>query len=657
MSTSPTARDCLWPTFAASAQRRGSAPALDINSAVTSFAQLHDHALRAAAMLAQLGVIAGDVVALQLPKRGSTYALILGCLRLGAIYAPLDPKNPAARTDRVLARIQPKVLFSTNAAPNPFGHAISARPDGTLDITSWPEPLQELLDESTHPRPTITPASPAYIMHTSGSTGDPKGAVIPHRGITSLMRWSHALFGPPDDHRFTAINPLHFDNSIFDTYCGLVAGATLVVIETADSTDPAAWAERITASRATLLFSVPTLLLLLDKIGVMTPQHLPHLRFFVFGGEGFPIESLRTVHQRFSGRTRLVNVYGPTETSCICSSLEMDDDALAAVTGSLPSLGRMHADFTHLILDDDDKPVPIGTIGELWIGGPNVGLSYFGNPEETARRFRQNPQRAQHSTKPDIYYQTGDLVRSGLDGRLWFQGRKDNQIKIAGHRVELEEIDGAVEAYPGIARALTILLSRNGTPELVTAFEASSTISLSALATSLSARLPAYMRPTRLVEFPKLPINANGKADRRAVRASLEVDAATPQPGYTALGVATETQVRVAWRTALGHDTFTATDSFFDVGGTSLALTQVHTALAAHHPDRLSMIDLFANPTVARITAFLERPITPKAVNPQAAGTTQAAATSQAERARRQQAALAQQAKARSTTNPSGTKT
>jgi AMP-binding enzyme/Phosphopantetheine attachment site len=306
------------------------------------------------------------------------------------------------------------------------------------------------------------------------------------------------------------------------------------------------------------------------------------------------------VHGRFGSAARLINVYGPTETSCICSSLELDAAALAAASGPLPSLGRMHADFSHLVLDDDGKLLPPGATGELWIGGPNVGLGYFANSKETARRFRQDPLQDNYR---NVYYRSGDLVRQDEQGLLWFQGRADNQIKIAGHRVELEEIDGALEAQPGVGRALTVLSHRAGTAELVAAFEARETVNVAVLMTALAARLPHYMRPARLIELQKLPFNANGKVDRRAIQAL--ADAAEPIEASAAQQTPEE-RVRGAWAAALGHAAFTNTDSFFDLGGTSLALTRVHAALSAQFPDGISMLDLFANPTIARTVQFLD---------------------------------------------------
>ena len=588
----------LWSVFDAAARRRNAEPALDFGAAVVSFRDLRDASLRAAAFLRRCGVGAGDVVALQLPKRPLTYALMLGCLKIGAIYAPLDPNNPAARTAAMMARLRPKILVCSNAGINPFGDTIGLALglETTADLAGWPAA------EAADPVPSTSAAQPVYVMFTSGSTGEPKGAVIPQAGLLCLMRWAQSLIGQSEQQRFTAINPLHFDNSVFDFYCGLVSGATLVPIETSELPNPADWGRRISDGRATVVFAVPTLLMLLDMVGALEPSLLPHIETFVFGGEGYPIERLRALQRKFGRQARLVNVYGPTETSCICSSLEITDAVLTEARNGFVSLGRMHAAFSYAVLDAEDRPVEIGETGELWIGGGNVGLGYYGHPEETARRFRQDPGQAEYRS---IYYRSGDLVRESSDERLWFQGRKDNQIKIAGHRVELEEIDLAVEAYPGMIRAQTVLIDAGSAPQLVTAFVARAAIPVNDIAAALRNHLPTYMRPTRLIQLETLPTNANGKIDRLAVRRLAEAPEASVNDHTDPIEF-TEMLVRDAWRTALGHDRFSRNDNFFDLGGTSLALTRVHAALQAMRPDAIAMTDLFEHPSVARIAAFLD---------------------------------------------------
>jgi D-alanine--poly(phosphoribitol) ligase subunit 1 len=504
----------LWSAFAAHADAAPAAPALIFGDDITSFGELRGLALRCAAALAAGGVVHGDVVALQLPKRRVAYALVLACLRLGAPYVFLDPNNPPPRTARTIARLRPKFLINETGAANPFGKALTLANGGD---EAWLAPFEGIADHGCVPN--AGGADAAYIMFTSGSTGEPKGAVIPHRGVLSLMKWARDTLGVAPGERFTGINPLHFDNSVFDIYCGLLNGAALLPIETSEITNPATWVRTIRTGRATVMFAVPTLFLILDQLGLLTPQALPDIHTFQFGGEGYPIGKLRDFHARFANRARLVNVYGPTETSCICSSIEITPETLAAPDDQFPPLGAMHPDFSYAVLDERQTPLPRGQVGELWIGGPCVGLGYYANPEETAARFRQDPLQDEI---PAVYYRSGDRVREDAQGRLWFQGRVDNQVKIRGHRIELEEIDLAIQSVPGVRRAVTVVLAGADGAEIAVAYMADRAVIADEVFALCRQKLPAYMRPAQAVQFDDLPRNANGKVDRKAARMLLE---------------------------------------------------------------------------------------------------------------------------------------
>ena len=507
----------LWDAFAAQADTAPTAPALIFGDSVTPFGELRQIAELCADGLSARGIGKGDVVALHLPKRRSTYALLLACLRLGAPYVFVDPNGPAERTARILARTEPRIAFTSTDLACATGAVISLSDD---EPTAW-------IDVASHAgegaRERATGADPAYIMFTSGSTGEPKGAVIPHQGVLDLRKWARGLIPNAERERFTAINPLHFDNSVFDTYCGLFNGAALVPVETGEITNPVGWLKQIRSGEAGIMFAVPTLFLILDDLGLLTRESLPSVHTFVFGGEGFPIGRLRKFHERFAGNARLVNVYGPTETSCICSSVHITPEILCGPDDAFPPLGRMHESFTHAILDDDLHPVAAGETGELWIGGPGVGLGYYNSPSETEARFRQDPRQDRHRA---IYYRSGDLVREDPGGQLWFQGRIDNQVKIRGYRIELEEIDHAVQAIPGVRRALSVVVAGAGEQELGVAFVADHPIAAEDIRAGCRGRLPAYMRPAHVLQVEALPLNANGKADRRAVHALFKAEAA-----------------------------------------------------------------------------------------------------------------------------------
>ncbi len=350
-------------------------------------------------------------------------------------------------------------------------------------------------------------------MFTSGSTGEPKGVVIPHQGVLHLVDWAHRDLGIGPQDRLTNVNPIYFDNSVFDIYAALLNGAGIVGLDALKGRPPAELVADIAKYKCTFFFAVPTLFMYLDSMHLLTPEKLPGVSRFMFGGEGFPLARLRRFFDAFAGHAQLINCYGPTETSCICSGFPITNEVFDTTDGFAP-LGRLNPNFSYRILDEDLKPVAAGSTGELWLGGPCVGLGYINNPEETQKRFRQDPLIDGH--RP-VLYRTGDLVQEDRTGVLRFRGRADNQVKLRGYRVELEEIDHALASIPGIVRALAVVLQdRSGSSRLVAAY-AGSKLSDADLLACCNAKLPAYMVPSRFTWLENIPVNANGKADRRAI--------------------------------------------------------------------------------------------------------------------------------------------
>jgi D-alanine--poly(phosphoribitol) ligase subunit 1 len=477
------------------------------------FQALNELANRFARWLQARGVVRGQVVCLELPKIIEAYALAIACLKVGAPYIFLDPAAPVERARLMLDRCDPalvvsvrdgirdRVVIAEAAQRNDLHDRLAGFGDGNLPETDL-----------------ITGVDPAYVMFTSGSTGEPKGAVIPHQGVLHLVDWAGDDLGIGPADRLTNVNPIYFDNSVFDIYAGLLNGAAIVALDALKGRPPAELVAEITASQCTFFFAVPTLFMYLDSMHLLTPDKLPGVGRFMFGGEGFPLARLRRFHDAFAGKARLINCYGPTETSCICSGFEINASVFESTEGLAP-LGRLNPNFSYRILDDELKPVAAGHVGELWLGGPGVGLGYINNPEETERRFCQDPSIDRYRA---VLYRTGDLVQvDEQTGIFRFRGRADNQVKLRGYRVELEEIDHAMASIPGVVRALAVVLhDANGTGRLVAAYSGSP-LPDADLQARCAARLPAYMVPSRFTWLENMPVNANGKADRRAVAALL----------------------------------------------------------------------------------------------------------------------------------------
>lgn len=476
-----------------------------------TYAALDDLAARVTAILRGAGVRRGAVVALFVEKSPLAYAAMLACLRLGAPYVNLDRTSPAERLGRILDRCRPAVLIVDEAPPADLAAILDTLGTTVLGPgldpgACAPDRLEDL--------PPPTGASPAYLMFTSGSTGFPKGAVISHAALLNFHRWAVDTFSLTPEDRLTNVNPLYFDNSVFDFYASLLSGACLCAFTRDETREARALVRKVEAAGCTVWFSVPSMLMFLTTMRAIPAGGLPALRVVAFGGEGYPKPEMRKLYDLIGGHARLVNVYGPTECTCICSSHPIGEADFADMDG-LATLGRMAPNFDFLILDDQDRPVAPGETGELCLLGPQVGLGYWRDPDRTAAAFVPNPL---NDAYREVMYRTGDLVREDANGDIWFRGRKDNQIKHMGYRIELEEVDAALYALPGVNEAAAAYVRRRAAfGHIVAAVAGGPGLSEETVKDALRRRLPPYMIPDRVTVVEYLPKNQNGKISRLAV--------------------------------------------------------------------------------------------------------------------------------------------
>ncbi len=463
--------------------------------------------------------LVGERIVLHLHKKPITYALWLACIRQGIVYSFADPTAPEKRTQSIIDRLKPILVVTDGDLVNPYG--VSSQSSHLTNIT------RQFKDDELPDIGEVYALDPLYVMFTSGSTGVPKGVVISNMGIVNLIHWSKdsviPMIGNANTNRqivFSNINPLHFDNSVFDLFCGLMNGNTIVPIETMEVTIPGHWVKVLRDSGAHVIFSVPTLFQTFEKLNLLQPEHLPSIKLFVFGGEGYPTQALNKFYAKFRKQSRFLNVYGPTETSCICSSIEINDLSLQNAMGmTFPSVGKMHDGYKKKIIDSEGKLAGKNEVGELWIGGDNVGLGYFNELGKSDVVFTQNPN---HRLFRDVWYKTGDLVSVDENDHIWFAGRADNQIKVRGYRIELEEIDAAIERFPEIERANSVKSDINGTGSIVVVFTAKQKVDVRKLSEHCRNELPTYMIPQRLIQMDELPKNANGKIDRKSIQQQIE---------------------------------------------------------------------------------------------------------------------------------------
>lgn len=456
----------------------------------------------------------GDVGAMFHDKSPAAFACMLACIRLGIIYTNLDPDSPWERLRKILAVSQP--TFIVNAFDNLVHRRDIEEVCEVIEIGQMLNSCPYLEVDLPHVA-DIPGSSPAYIMYTSGSTGFPKGAVMSHANLLSFIDWSKDQFKISPDDIFTNVNPIYFDNSVFDFYTAIFSGATLVPFNQRQVKDARLMLQLAEENGCTIWFSVPSLLVYLLSTRSLSRQSLPQIRKIIFGGEGFPKSKLKQLFDMFGDRVELENVYGPTECTCICSAHTISD-ADFVVMQDLATIGILSQNFQGMILPLEETDP---NYGELVLFGTQVGLGYYNDHERTDKSFIQNPR---HIRYRDIGYLTGDLVRRNETGQLFFKGRADLQVKHMGYRIELEEIEAVLSTVFGIDECAVVYQKLgDGMGQVLGFVTCDRDLNCEMLLSKLRTLLPYYMIPKRIEILSSMPKNANGKVDRQLLASEISL--------------------------------------------------------------------------------------------------------------------------------------
>jgi D-alanine--poly(phosphoribitol) ligase subunit 1 len=472
----------------------------------------------ASLLLLRSGCKIGDVVAIAGNKRPWNYILMLAALRVGVAYVNLDTESPIERNLKILNTCSPHVLFYDDTDNEAEINELAAA-NGILAQLLEDPPIKDLtLEEKdllSERILRVDAACIAYIMFTSGSTGTPKGVAITHQNLLHFIEWGRTRFNVGCEDNFANLSPLYFDNSVFDFYIALFSGASLTPIHKSLLSQPYKLISFIEKMQCTVWFSVPSLLIYLVTMKAFSIDSINSLKQIIFGGEGYPKIELKKLYDIFSSRTSIVNVYGPTECTCICSAHTLSDDDFDDLSG-LPTLGKLNQNFDYLIIDDEGIEA---NIGELCLIGPNVASGYFNDLDRTQNAFTYITDKQRFMKK---MYLTGDIVREA-DGMLHFVGRKDNQIKHMGYRIELEEIEHALTELKEIAQTAVVYKRDKSSYGKIVAFASveNTEVDERVILHELANYLPAYMIPSKLILMDVLPKNANGKVDRKALLSTL----------------------------------------------------------------------------------------------------------------------------------------
>ncbi len=479
-----------------------------------SFSELNKQANKLARLLRQKGLGKGDIALIEGEKSLVTYVALFSCLKLGITYCFFDNESPQLRLQKIIETCRPKCLIASREVHDKIKKFFSFNVYFDNDLDFFYNATKRLQDENLQSSKNVNGDSLAYIMFTSGSTGEPKGAAITHSNVLGFIHWAKLEFGITKKIIATHVNPLFFDNSVFDIYANLFNGATIVPLGNKEVKDPYEFLNIIDEYRCNHWFSVPSLLIYLMTIKALNKEKFKTIKKVIFGGEGFPKDKLKYLFDIFGERIEFFNVYGPTECTCICSSNKITEHDLKGLKG-YPELGYLADNFDYLILNKDHE-VKKGELGELCLIGPLVGKGYFNNWLQTEKVFCQNPL---NNSFREIIYRTGDMVSEGVNGKLNFQGRRDHQIKHMGYRIELGEIESAAHSLPTVNEAVATHTVYKGisriTLSLATGVQKLSDLQVNQL---LREKLPKYMMPHKLMLYDFLPKNRNGKIDRIKIR-------------------------------------------------------------------------------------------------------------------------------------------
>ncbi|HEX2091631.1 MAG TPA: amino acid adenylation domain-containing protein, partial [Longimicrobiaceae bacterium] len=578
----PDDQRCIHQVFEAVAAGAPDAPAVVWSGERLTYAELDARANRLANHLRGRGIGPEVTVGVCLERTPELIVTLLAVLKAGGAYVPLDPGYPAERQTYMLRDAGARVLVTREP------HAAVLAFPGLEVVRLDADGARIAAEHAGPPESGVRPENLAYVIYTSGSTGRPKGVAIQHRSTVVLLRWLREQLPPEDRPSVLGSTSINFDVSVAEIFGALCRGGTLVlvenVLELAQLSEPVTYASMVPSAAAELL-----------RTGGIPAS----VRTLNLGGEPLPNDLAQALYALGTVDT-VRNGYGPTEDTTYSTS------SVVRQGGEQVFIGRPIANTQAYVLDEGLHPVPIGVLGELYLAGAGLARGYQGRSELTSERFLPNP----FSTDPGRrMYRTGDRVRWRPDGELEYFGRTDFQVKVRGFRIELGEIEVALRTHPAVRDALVVV--REDTPgdrrlvAYLTPAEGSEVSASGDLRAHLRAGLPEHMIPSAFVALDALPLTPNGKIDRRAL----------PLPGsrvgveqtYTPPRTPTEEAVAAVWAEVLGVNRVGAHDNFFDLGGHSLLLVQLHSRLRERFGGEISVADLFQLPTLADLARELDR--------------------------------------------------
>jgi amino acid adenylation domain-containing protein len=576
----------LHSEFVERAVKDPDAPAIYSDSGVMTYGELDERSARLAERLAAEGAGPGVPVGICVERTPDLIVGILGILRSGSCYLPLDPKYPAERLRFMVDDSATRLLLTTPAsrANCPQGPTVLVLGDTFI------------AEAGEHPVPSVA-EDIAYVIYTSGSTGQPKGVAIRHGNCAAMLVEIDRIFAGCDLSGVAAVSSVCFDLSVMEIFSALARGGAIVLVESALHIPDSPHAVRVTH-----LNTIPSVMSSLLDGGALPPS----LRTVVLGGETVRRNLVDRVY-RETGADRVFNGYGPTEGTVFCTF-----KLVARNETGEPSIGTPSSTARVYVLDENLRPVPAGEPGELYLGGAGLAWGYVNRPRTTAERFVPDPYQ-----DGERMYRTGDVARFTADGELEFAGRSDQQVKVRGYRIELEEVDARLAGCPEVREAVAVVRRADGQPDagslvayVVPDGETRTEPWLDAerqsrITQRLDSVLPDYMVPETVVFLAALPLSPNGKIDRAALPEPPAAGAA--QLGELA-GSPSEVALSEIWGKLLDREpqTIGVRDVFYDLGGNSLLLVRLAKLMTQRFGRRVGVSDLFRFRDISSLGRWLD---------------------------------------------------
>ena len=591
---------CIHQLFEEQVEKTPDAVAVVFVEQELTYWELNCRANKLAHYLQELGVKPGTLVGISVERSLEMIVGLLGILKAGGTYVPLDPTYPSERISYMLENSQVPILLTQNylkpTLPEYSGRAIALDSDWEVIATESEE----------NPVSGVTPENLIYVIYTSGSTGKPKGAGVYHRGFTNLVNWFSTDFELTTDDRVLIISSFSFDLTQKNFYAPLIVGGQLHLLPSAHY-DPQLVNQFVEQHKITCINCTPSVFYpLIEPENESKFLKLASLRYVFLGGEPISLSRLWGWLQSVSCQAQIVNTYGPTECTDLSTSYRLKEPA-SFLEKAIP-LGRSIFNVQNFILSQSLELLPVGVVGELYIGGEGVGAGYLNQPEMTAEKFIEVSFSDEQKV---LLYKTGDLARYLPDGNIEFLGRIDNQVKIRGFRIELGEIEVTLAQHPSLREGVVMAREDKLGDKYLVAYVIpnSSQPTIPQLRSFLKSKLPDYMVPSTFVFLEAIPLTPNGKIDRRAL----------PKPDFyhqeivqIAPRTTTELQLVQIWSEVLNIPTVGVRDNFFDLGGHSLLAVRLMAGIEKQFGTHLPLATLFTEPTIESQASLLSA-----ATNPQ----------------------------------------